>query len=151
VIPSRLDRPNSPDSLSSTHDCVSIYQKIEKDSLIIGMPFTLSNHSLDLQCSVCNNSTDNLLLTPYRQTHERCPFIFMYYSRRTSREQMLNLRIELMDDCTRLSQVYKIASVLLVDEYNSISLIKLDVSNNLMVYSHPPTPMHIPEGFRTAA
>ncbi|CAF1477311.1 unnamed protein product [Adineta steineri] len=126
------------DSLSSTFESVSIYQQVNKDSLIVAVPLTWNVDLPDLTCSHCMTNTGKIILTLFKQTHQHFPSILKFQSQRTSREQTINMRINLMNSSTQSSEMYKIISVLLIDRYNSISLIKLEKSNNFIVYTQSP-------------
>lgn len=125
-------------SLMSTYDRICIYAQITDESIITALPFIRDTDSCKLQCSNCKQSMDDWILTTYEQTHQRCPFTLMFHSRRIRRDQVTNLRIKLIDNHTQLPRTYHIVSLLLVDEYSSISLIKVDGSNTLKAYCRSP-------------
>ncbi|CAF2146068.1 unnamed protein product [Rotaria magnacalcarata] len=115
----------SPSSLSTTNNGVSIYEQNMEPKFICGSPLT-SLDRLDLSCSVCNKKTEDVLLPVHSQIHHQCPPICMYYSQRTILHGVQNLRIELASHDSQSICAYQAISVLLIDEYNGISVVKLD-------------------------
>ncbi|CAF4455987.1 unnamed protein product, partial [Rotaria sp. Silwood2] len=115
----------SSSSLSTTNKCISIYERYIDHSEVYAIPLTWQD-TLDLYCSVCNDKTNNVILPTHSQVHHQYPTILMFYSSRTTLRAVQDLCIELGDDNTRDKYAYRPISVLLIDEYNSISVIKLE-------------------------
>ncbi|CAF2835964.1 unnamed protein product [Rotaria sp. Silwood2] len=124
----------SPISLSATHKDVSIYEQNTELSFICGIPLT-SLDRMDLSCSVCHKKTENVLLPVHSQIHHQYPSICMYYSERTTLHGVQDLRIELKSYDTQSTYAYQATSVLLIDEYNGISVVKID---KLSIYCTNP-------------
>ncbi|CAF3810547.1 unnamed protein product [Rotaria sp. Silwood1] len=129
-----LNCQSAPSSLSITHKCISIYQKHTEHSPIYAIPLT-SISTTELYCSVCNKKTVNVILPTQNQIHHQCPSILMYYSTQTTLRAVVDLHIELIDDSSQCKYTYRPSSVLLVDEYNALSVVKLE---NLLVFCKSP-------------
>ncbi|CAF4854420.1 unnamed protein product, partial [Rotaria sp. Silwood1] len=121
-------------SLSTTNNCISIYERDADHSQVYATPLTWQD-TLDPYCSVCNEKINNVILPTHSQIHYQYPAILMFYSSRTTLRAVQDLCIELGDDNIRDQYAYRPISVLLIDEYNSISVIKLE---KLQVYCSSP-------------
>ncbi|CAF4682520.1 unnamed protein product [Rotaria socialis] len=114
----------SSNSLSSTSKSIYIYQSQTKSPHIYATPLIWEG-SLDLNCSICNERTENITLPITHQVHHQCPSFIMYHLSRTTFNSVMNLHVELTD-YKQKKHLYKPSTVLLIDEYNSISVIQLD-------------------------
>ncbi|CAF3717580.1 unnamed protein product [Rotaria sordida] len=121
-------------SLLTTSNCISIYERYTDHSQVYATPLTWQA-TLDLHCSVCDEKINNVNLPTHSQVHHQYPVILMFYSSRTTLRAVRDLCIELGDDNIRDRYAYRSISVLLIDEYNSISVIKLE---KLQVYCSNP-------------
>ncbi|CAF3955863.1 unnamed protein product [Rotaria magnacalcarata] len=95
-----------------------------KNPHIYATPLTREG-SLDLNCSICNERTENIILPITHQVHHQCPSFIVYHLSRTTFYSVMNLHVELTD-YKQKKHLYKPSTVLLIDEYNSISVIQLD-------------------------
>jgi hypothetical protein len=130
---------SSPDSLSSIHECIYIYERQSENCIAHATPIIWKD-SLELHCSVCNEKSENVILPIHTQMHLQCPSIMIYCSSRTTLNAVINLHVELTDHIQN-KQIYKPLSVLLIDEYNAISVFKL--KDHFIYCSSPyqtPTP-----------
>ena len=125
-------------SLASLIDSVSIYQQPANDSVLTAIPFVWSASASQMECPKYTKRIGDVMLILFRQTHQRCPMILMLQAQKTSRQQIMDLRFNLINDSTKVNYTYKFVSVLLVDQYNSISLIKFSMPDNWMVYCEAP-------------
>ena len=64
--------------------------------------------------------------------------ILMLRRQQSSRRQLSNLRLKLINNSTDTTHVYEFISALLVDRYKSISLLKFVRPNHWIVYCQPP-------------
>ena len=123
----------SSNSLSSTIKSIFIYHLHEKNSFTCATPL-IWPESLDLCCPVCNERKESVVLPINNQIYHQCPSILMYQLSRGTLHSILNLHVALNDD-KAVNQLYKPCAVLVVDEYNSISVIELD--GKLVFHSSP--------------
>jgi hypothetical protein len=124
----------TPSSLSNIYECICIYEPDIKHPPISAVPLA-SKNSLNLECSVCNEKTENVILPMHAQIHHQYPSILMYNLSRTTHQALKKLSIELNSQDIQCKYIYKPSSILLVDEYNSISVIKLQQN---LVYGTSP-------------
>ena len=114
----------APDSLSTIHECISFYVPYSQNLPVCAIPLTRKDIT-DLYCSACNEKFKDMILHTSVQVHHQYPTILMYQPPRTILQTVVDLRIELTDNNTRCKYVYQPISVLIIDEYNAISVIKL--------------------------
>ncbi|CAF4249386.1 unnamed protein product [Rotaria sp. Silwood2] len=112
-------------SLFVTYNGICIYDQNTELKTIYGTPLKSSN-IIDLTCSSCLQKMNNIILPINNQTHHRFPAILMYYLSQATLSIVQNVRVDLMNYETQSTCQYKATSILVVDEYNSISIIKLD-------------------------
>ena len=124
----------SPTSLSITHEGISIYEHNNELSFICGTSLTSSSR-MELSCSSCFDKTKDVILPIHGQIHHRFPTIFMYYLPQATLTAVQDLHVELTDHETRSKCRYKPTAILLIDEYNGISVVKLD---KLSIYCSNP-------------
>ncbi|CAF0954609.1 unnamed protein product [Adineta steineri] len=124
---------SSSDSLSLLYDCIHIYEQNSDNTCVYGMPL-LYQELLDSHCSICNEKTKRIVLPIHNQIHVQCPSILMCCLSHTTFNTVINFHVELTDHI-RNKHVYKPVSALLVDEYNTLSVIKL---KNRSVYCSSP-------------
>jgi hypothetical protein len=130
----------SPNSLSTTHKCIPIYEPHTEHLPIYAVPLIWQD-TIDLHCSVCNEITENVILPINNQIHHEYPLMLMYHLSCTTLLAIKDLRVELTDYITG-KHVYQSSSILLIDEYDTISVIKLP---QLLVYNSSPyrTPINL--------
>ncbi|CAF4457217.1 unnamed protein product, partial [Rotaria magnacalcarata] len=75
---------------------------------------------LDLNCSICNERTENIILPITHQVHHQCSSFTMYHLSCTTFNSVMNLRVELTE-YKQKKHLYKPSTVLLIDEYNSLA------------------------------
>ncbi|CAF3118807.1 unnamed protein product [Rotaria sp. Silwood2] len=119
-------------SLSSTRKCVCIYESETKNS-VYAIPITIQN-SIKFHCSHCNENYDDVILHTHFQTHHQYPSMIMYHLFRPTFGLAMDLHVELTDD-TQQKHLYEPSSILLVDEYNAVSVIHI---HELVVFSSSP-------------
>ncbi|CAF3269861.1 unnamed protein product [Rotaria sp. Silwood2] len=124
----------TPSSLSITNKCISIFHKNTEHSSVYASPLTLTNMT-ELYCSVCNKKSENVILPIKNQVHHQYPLILMYYSTQTTLHAVSDLHIEFIDDSSQCKYTYRPSSVLLIDEYNALSVVQLE---NLLVFCKSP-------------
>ena len=124
----------SPDSLTTTQKCVSIYETRKGHSQPHAIPIVRQN-TFDMHCSVCSEQTKNKILPIFAQVHHDYPLILIYHSSRTTFRVVTDLLIEFESQNSRCKYVYKPISILLVDRFNAISIIK--IQDNLVYCKSP--------------
>lgn len=132
------DCNNISDSLTSTIDSVSLYQQTSTDSEFYAASLMWNTDSSDISCSKCLKQFGDRILTPFRQDHHRCPNVLMLQAETSTRQKLKNLRLNLNNDLTGVTNTYNFISALLVDRYESISLVKLTLPDKWTIYCKPP-------------
>ena len=124
----------SCNSLSVTFKGVSMYENNAELSLIIGTPLN-SSDTITSICPQCCAKIEDIVLPVHNQIHQQYPSFCMYLSQRTTLHAVNNLCIELPKQSIQNFNSYQATSVLLVDEYNGLSVVKLD---KLSMYATNP-------------
>jgi len=123
----------SPDSLSERHHCICIYEESQQQQPLIGIPINLKS-SLCYQCSVCDKNYDEVILPVHEQIHHQYPSILMYHTTRTSKEVVKDMCFKFNNQYSTNIYVYKPLSILCLDSFNSLSVLKL--RENIMYCSN---------------
>ena len=126
------------DSMIYMTNAVPLYQQSSKDDFLYAFPFVSNASSSDKTCPKCEKQLADTILPLFRQTHQRCPKILMLRGEPSSRRQLSNLRLKLINNSTDTTHVYEFISALLVDQYKSISLLKFVRPSHWIVYCQPP-------------
>lgn len=114
----------SRNTLLLKNNSICIYELDQEKSCTYAVP-VLYQKSFNLNCSVCNETTESISLPIHSQVHHKCPSILMKRLPRTTYHNLMKIHIELTND-KQCKQIYKPSAALLIDEYNAISVIELD-------------------------
>ena len=133
------------DSLSFEYNGVSIYLQSAKNSELTATTVVWDPDTLKRECPHCSMNLGDMILDPLKQTHQHCPAVLMLPVQKTSRQQIQHLRLSLLNHATKVAHSYAFCSILLVDQYNSVSLVLCTTLDHWTVYCEAPylasTPM----------
>lgn len=111
-------------SFLDTYECICIYEPDEKDPPLSAVPLAMKK-SMNMKCPNCNEKNENILLPIHKQVHHKYPSIIMYHLPRAQHQAPKKSAFELYNPTMDCKQIYKSTSAILVDEYNSISVIEV--------------------------